>query len=150
MSLIRRASPADARVLSELAFRSKSHWDYTSEQLAVFRLELTLEPSQIEQKRTHLWEENERVQGFYTLVAQNQRCVELEHIFVEPDAMRRGIGRALLVHAADVSRQAHFDSMEIQSDPNAAGFYVAMGAKLIRNVPSSIPGRSIPVFRLQL
>ena len=38
----------------------------------------------------------------------------------------------------------------IQSDPNAAGFYHALGARLEREIPSSIPGRTIPFFARSL
>ena len=150
MSPIREASRTDAKLHSDLAFRSKSHWNYSPEQLAVFRLELTLDPDQIRSKRTHLWEEFQKVEGFYTLVEQDPRCVELEHIFVEPRSLRRGIGRELFRHAVEVARRSEFETIEIQSDPNAAGFYVAMGAEFIRDVPSSIPGRSIPIFRFPI
>lgn len=35
----------------------------------------------------------------------------------------------------------------IQSDPNAPGFYHALGATLAKQLPSSIPGRTIPFTR---
>jgi hypothetical protein len=41
-------------------------------------------------------------------------------------------------------------SLVIQSDPNAAGFYEALGSVREREIPSIIPGRTIPYFRHSL
>jgi hypothetical protein len=34
-------------------------------------------------------------------------------------------------------------------DPNAKGFYEKMAAKYLHDIPSNIPGRNIPVFRIE-
>ena len=47
---LRAARPHEAHALSELAFRSKAHWDYTAEQLDVFREELRLTPDDLARK----------------------------------------------------------------------------------------------------
>ena len=54
MPFIRPAHPEEAAQISELALRSKSHWDYAPEQLEVFREELTLTPETIRPHRTHV------------------------------------------------------------------------------------------------
>lgn len=156
MHRIRPARPSEAEAISELAIRAKAHWDYTEEQLAVFRGELTLVPGRIVPSRTHVIEEHGRLLGFYTLVAHGEseaeggRESELEHIFVEPSAHGRGLGSALLRHACALARAEGFRAIVIQSDPNAAGFYHAHGARAEGEIPSSIPGRTIPCFRLDL
>lgn len=65
-------------------------------------------------------------------------------------ALGRGLGRALFAHACNLARRAQIRSLTIQSDPNAAGFYAALGARFLRDIPSSIPGRSIPCFEFDL
>ena len=50
-----------------------------------------------------------------------------------------------------IAREAGYTSLLIEADPNAVGFYEAMGADRIGEVPSgSLPGRTLPllVFRL--
>ncbi|HEM47295.1 MAG TPA: GNAT family N-acetyltransferase [Alphaproteobacteria bacterium] len=156
MHRIRPARPAEAGAISALAIRAKAHWDYTEEQLAVFRGELTLAPDRIVPSRTHVIEEHGCLLGFYTLVARGEGEegregeAELEHVFVEPSAHGRGLGSALLRHACALARAEGFRALVIQSDPNAAGFYHAHGARAEGEIPSSIPGRSIPCFRLEL
>ena len=148
--MIRPAHASEAAALSALALRSKSHWRYTPEQLEVFRGELTLDPVHISEKRAHVAEEAGAIVGFYTLTSLNDAEVELEHIFVEPAALGRGIGTRLFRHACELARGSGFEILVIQSDPNAAGFYRSLGARLEREIPSSIPGRSIPYFTYRL
>ena len=74
-----------------------------------------------------------------------------DRLFVEPDALRRGVGQALLDAVADIARAEGAARLIILSDPNAAAFYERMGAVRIGDAPSdSIPGRTLPLFRLDL
>jgi hypothetical protein len=41
-----------------------------------------------------------------------------------------------------------FDKLEIISDPHAEGFYMAMGARRVGNIESSIAGRNLAVLEL--
>jgi GNAT superfamily N-acetyltransferase len=148
--MIRIAHASEAQAISDLAFRSKSHWEYTPDQLEVFRGELTITPDQVTQKRAHVAEESGAIVGFYTLAALNENEAELEHIFVDPDRLTRGVGSQLFRHACEIARVSGARTLVVQSDPNAAGFYHALGAKLEIDIPSSIPGRTIPYFTYSL
>ncbi len=148
--MIRPARECEAATISELAFRSKSHWPYTPEQLAVFREELTLAPEDLARKHAHVAEEAGSIIGFYTLVRLANDEAELEHIFVEPTALSQGIGSGLFHHACELAAAMGARTLVIQSDPNAAGFYHAVGATLVKEIPSSIPGRTIPYFTYAL
>jgi GNAT superfamily N-acetyltransferase len=150
MASIRPALPEEAGVISGVALRSKAHWGYSVGQMAVFGPELTLSPGEIEARRVHVFEEDGRIVGFFTLVARDEGVGELEHIFVDPSRLGRGIGAALFRRACVVAQEAGWRRLVIQSDPNAAGFYQRMGARLERHVPSSIPGRNLPLFTFAL
>jgi GNAT superfamily N-acetyltransferase len=151
MHRIRPARPAETEPISALAFRSKAHWGYTPEQLAIFRDELTIAPDELEPTRAHVLEWECEVVGFYTLAPFDApNAIELGHLFVDPDCLRRGFGRKLFQHAREVARAEGFGRLFIQSDPNAAGFYRALGASFERDTPTSIPGRTLPLFSLAL
>lgn len=150
MPEIREARGNECALLSDLALRSKAHWPYTEAQLAVFRKELTLSPETVVTQRAHVWVDQGQLLGFYTLLPLERRTLELQHLFVEPTRLGQGIGRALFRHAAEMARALAFERLVIQSDPHAAGFYRSMGATHERDVASSIPGRFIPVFVLDL
>ncbi len=157
MPEIRPANADEATEISALALRSKAHWSYSEEQLDVFRSELTMSPDELHDGRAHVIICEGRVMGFYTLGpidskpdSKPERSIELRHLFIDPESLHRGLGTALFRHAVEAARALGYESLVIQSDPNAAGFYLAVGAKLEREIPSSIPGRAIPLFTLPL
>ena len=74
---------------------------------------------------------------------------ELADLFVDPTAIGRGVGATLLADAVDRARALGVSRLVIDADPNAAGFYVRMGARRVGSVAgSSIIGRELPRFDL--
>ena len=66
-------------------------------------------------------------------------------LFVEPTALRRGIGETLFAWATRAATQQGADRLVIEADPDAAAFYRQMGAKDAGLAPSgAIPGRTLP------
>src|SRR5581483_9656510 len=108
MTPIRPARPDEAAAISALALRSKAHWGYSPDAMAVFQAELTLSPAEVLTGRAHVVEEEGQLVGFYTLRARGQGVIELEHLFVEPGRLRRGLGAALFWHALELARAAGF------------------------------------------
>ena len=132
-----------------LAQASKAVWDYTPEPLAVFAGELTLHPDAIEPAHTHVLADAEgELLGFHSFAFRPDGRLELEHLFVAATRLREALGRRLLWSAQEAAANLGYGSFVIQSDPNAEGFYVAEGARLLERIPSSIPGRSIPFLEL--
>jgi N-acetylglutamate synthase-like GNAT family acetyltransferase len=143
---IRPARPDEAAALSELALRSKAHWGYDAEFLDRCRAVLTLRSDEIEARRTVLAEEDEKVQGFYTLDDG-----ELGNLWIDPGHLRKGVGRRLWAHAVETARALGFKELFVVADPHAEGFYRAMGAIRIGEVPSEIePGRRLPQLQATL
>jgi putative acetyltransferase len=95
-------------------------------------------------------EEEGALLGFYTLLESPEGTLELEHLFVEPDRLRGGLGGQLLRHALRRAAERGFAEVCVLSDPNAAGFYRAHGARREEEIPSSIPGRSLSRLILPL
>jgi predicted N-acetyltransferase YhbS len=70
-------------------------------------------------------------------------------LWVEPRFMRRGIGRELVLHALEIARVGGASLVKLDADPNAAAFYVSLGALQEATVPAPIPGnlqRTRPQF----
>lgn len=161
---IRRGTPADAAALSALALRSKAHWGYSSDFLAACEAELTVGPEDFRHTEFVVMEDAgadvdaHRIVGFYalrwlseTVPASGPRGMELDALFVEPDAIGNGFGRALLEDAR--ARAAMYGAivMTVQADPHAEAFYRAAGGRRIgRRESESIPGRFLPVLELAL
>jgi GNAT superfamily N-acetyltransferase len=73
---------------------------------------------------------------------------ELEDVWLEPQFIGHGMGRALFEHALGTAADLGFESLLIEGEPNAEGFYVAMGAIRLgsRRSPS---GRTLPLLRVK-
>src|SRR5256885_12005570 len=119
---ILRSRPDDAAMLTAIALAAKRHWGYPERWIGSWIHLLTVEPRAIAEQETYTaYLDGEEV-GFYSLCrALDRMC--LEHLWVLPKAMRRGVGRALFIHAVERVRALGFVTLEIESDPNAVGFY---------------------------
>ncbi|MBO0913105.1 GNAT family N-acetyltransferase [Streptomyces laculatispora] len=147
---VRPGLPSEAAELTGLALRSKGHWGYDEAFLAACRDELTMAPADIDRRRTAVAEEDGRVLGFTTLEGAPPAGV-LGMMFAEPDALGRGVGRLLFGHVVAEARRLGFARFTIDADPNAEGFYRAMGAVRIGATPSgSVPGRELPLLEFTL
>jgi len=148
---IRAAIPEEATILSSLALRSKAYWGYSQEFLNACRQELSVSPEDIENEvyRHAVAEHDGKIFGFYTLKFLSGVKFELEALFVEPDHIGTGVGRALMNHAYHSARAQGGTVIIIQSDPFAARFYEAAGGVLIGKKESgSIPGRYLPLYEI--
>ena len=147
--IIRRASPDEARLLSDLALRSKAHWGYTEEFLEACRAELTLSYEYIASSPVFvLEEEGEKLVGFYGLrQGQEEGEAELLYLFLEPSAINRGYGKLLWGHLVETASRLGFRRILIESDPFAEAFYQAMGARRVGTVASTVsPDRRLPLL----
>ena len=149
--IVRPARPAEAPLLSQLAFESKAHWGYDAEFMRACREELTISEEELDREPSHVAEIAGQAVGFYALAHLNEEEIELEYLFVDPRVIGQGIGRCLLEHAKQIAAELGYRDLVIVGDPHAEGFYVRLGARRVGTKPSaSIPGRRLPLFELAL
>jgi GNAT superfamily N-acetyltransferase len=149
-SSIRRACGRDAAALTDLALRSKAVWGYDAAFIDACRDELRLSPDEVERHPTYLLEDRGQPLGHYQLRLR-ALTADVWHFFVAPNAIRRGVGRRLWAHLEDTARVAGALRLEVDSDPHAEGFYVAMGMRRVGEAASgSIPGRLLPHLAREL
>ena len=83
--------------------------------------------------------------GFATTVPVDGG-LELDDLFVEPDRMRRGVGRRLVEDVLDTARAEGVEHVWVTANPHAMAFYTAVGF-----VPDgTAPTRFGPASRLRL
>jgi ribosomal protein S18 acetylase RimI-like enzyme len=141
------AKPEDADALTEIAHAAKRHWGYPERWIESWRDVLTIRPQFIAENVTFCARENDRIGGFYLLTTESDGA-HLDHLWILPDAMDRGIGRALFQHAIEQAKKLGHRAMRIEADPNAAGFYERMGAKRIGANVTEVEGqpRELPLL----
>ena len=149
---IRPARLDECERLTDLAVRSKAHWGYDAAFLARCREgELAVTPAVLAGGPAFVLEgEGGEPLGFYALDGARP-VTDLLFLFVEPDAIGRGIGARLLRHAAATAAALGCEAMTVASDPFAEGFYLAMGAERVGETESAVvAGRMLPRLRLAL
>jgi len=144
---IARAKPDDAETLTRIALAAKRSWGYPDPWMESWREVLTIQPKFIATHETYVAVMEGRILGFYALSCDAGH-LRLEHLWVLPAAMKQGIGRAIFAHALDRARALGFQAIEIESDPNAEGFYQRMGARRVGQRISEMDGerRVLPLF----
>jgi GNAT superfamily N-acetyltransferase len=148
---IRRARPDEASALTELAMRSKARWGYDAEFMAACRPLLTLSPVYFIAHSVYMLEAANRVVGFYALTDMRDGSMEIDMLFVEPDALGNGFGTPLWQHAFANARRLGFRRLSVESDPNATGFYARMGMTRFAERKSTVEvGRMLPLLRIDL
>ena len=148
---IQRATPDQAKVLTEIAFAAKRHWGYPERWIQLWSPILTVSPEFIEQHDTFGALKDEKAVGFYAIAVEDKR-VSLEHLWILPEYMGKGIGAKLFRHALSRCKEVGAHTLEIESDPNARGFYERMGAKKVREAFGEVDGqpRALPVLEITL
>jgi GNAT superfamily N-acetyltransferase len=138
--------PRDAEVLSQIARHSKAHWGYPDTWLDIWHDALTITPEFIEANFVSLAEVEGDEAGFFSLIEEDAGW-ELAHFFVLPKYIGQGIGRELWQEALRrLDNIAPGEPLSIESDPNAEGFYLRMGARRVGELTTEWDGlqRTLP------
>lgn len=136
---IRRAEPSEHHSLSEIALAAKRHWGYPEEWIDQWEAALTIAPEFVRANDVYVATEHSRLLGFYGVV-RGAQTASLEHLWVRPEAMDRGVGRKLFADAVSRARAGGAHTLTIDSDPNAEGFYLHAGARKTGEVAASFAG----------
>ena len=147
--IVRPAAIEEAAALSALANRSKASWGYNPAQIAA--APIRIEPAAIAEGWVWVAQDRRRkVMGVASLArTAAPDMLDLDTLFIEPEAQRAGAGEALLAHVASMARFFGATRLRIESDPNATGFYERFGARRVGEARSSW-GRMLPVYELDL
>lgn len=131
MYSIKEAFVSDASFLTQIALKSKSVWGYPQQWLDLWRDELTIDESYINNNHVYCVVNDDNVIGFYALVNKDENVIELDHFWLLPDYTGMGFGRKMLAHAKMNCNRMGFERIMLVSDPNAVDFYLHMGGEII-------------------
>ncbi len=137
--LIRPAALDDLAALSALAVGAKAHWGYAPEVMQRWRDQLQISAADLNLMRIGVAVVDGAICGFYAMLPGEESWA-LEHLWVAPEAMHRGIGRALLAHALNLAFSDGATVVTTDADPNAEAFYRANGAVRVGEVAAPIAG----------
>lgn len=146
-----RAAPNDAGQLTEIALAAKRHWGYQESWMRRWMAGLTITPDFITRNEVYVAAVGGEVVAFYGLIPSRPKAI-LEHLWVLPGFMGKGLGEGLFAHALSRCRELGIATLEIESDPNALGFYARMGARKVGERVYELDGqtRALPILEIEL
>lgn len=157
--MIRSATAQDAPILTGLSHQSKNYWDYPQEYFLIWEDELNITSEYIDEHQVFVYEVAARIIAFYSVVElEEDICVAdvqlekgfwLDHMFVDPMWIGKGIGRSLFAHLGSQCMAQLIKKVRILADPHSGGFYDKMGCIYAGEYPSTIAGRTTPLYILE-
>jgi N-acetylglutamate synthase-like GNAT family acetyltransferase len=99
------------------------------EALAAHPEVIHLPATDVSEQRTRVATIDGRVAGFSVVLPHHGTACELDGLFVEPDLMRTGIGRALIADVVDRARTHGVRRIDVIANPTAIDFYTKVGFK---------------------
>jgi GNAT superfamily N-acetyltransferase len=96
-------------------------------QLAAHPDAIHLPAEQIAGGLVRVAEQNGVVVGFAVLLERLSDACDLDGLFVEPDWMRRGVGRLLVEDAKRIACDREARRIDVVANPQAVAFYEAVG-----------------------
>lgn len=147
--IVRRAEAGDAERLTEVAHAAKAHWGYPPEWLELWRSSLTFDAALLERDWV-LLAELDGLAMAVVAVEGTPPTLELSHLWVDPEAMGRGLGTRLFAAAVEHAGQCGARRLEIASDPHAEEFYTQNGASRVGDIESLPAGRRLPLLAIEL
>lgn len=125
---VRGARPADHDRLRELTFESKAHWGYDRDLVRGWADELDFETGE----ERWVAEADGEIVAWAGLTPPAEGVAVLDHLWVDPAAMRRGLGSRLFGLAADRARELGAERLEWSAEVHAIGFYEKLGGRKLR------------------
>ncbi len=124
---IRDGRPADGAALAVVFRRSTLSNDGDREQMLAQPevLEFSFPAAEGATVRVVV-DEDDRVLAFSTLL-EDDGFLELEDLFVDPEAMRTGLGTALIKDATELAQAKGARRIEVTANPHALAFYESVG-----------------------
>lgn len=140
----------ELEALSALCLRSKAVWGYDQTFLDACRAELTIRADELVSSALCVAEHDGALVGVAQITVASDTA-DLQKMFVEPEAIGLGIGKALFEWASSTAKSLGARDLTIDADPGAVGFYRKMGAIEHGTIASgSIPDRMLPRLVLEL
>ncbi|WP_339071047.1 GNAT family N-acetyltransferase [Chitinophaga sp. 212800008-4] len=142
------AEISDADPLTQIAFHSKRYWDYPEEWIQLWTEDLTITPEYISKNQVIKIINEDILAGFYAL-EYKEKQLYIGYFWMLPEFIGKGLGKEAFTDLRNRCLAMNEPIVDVESDPNAEGFYIKMGAEKVRSISTRIEGRHLNVFRFR-
>ena len=128
---IRSAVVSEREALEALQWRASLNNPGDREALLANPDAIELPREQIEAGGVFVAESAGSIKGFAAILSRDDGDSDLDALFVEPEAWRQGVGRALVEYCCTAARASGAASLHVVGNPHAESFYCACGFKVL-------------------
>lgn len=147
---LRNAIPSESKYLTDLAARSKAYWPYDQDYLRLAAIVTQVTENDIISNIFRIIDVDGKIAGFYGLAPVNSENM-LDHLWIEPEYIRKGLGKILFTDAVESANKMNWSCFTIASDPYAEDFYLKQGAIKIGERESKVkPGFFLPLLKFTI
>jgi predicted N-acetyltransferase YhbS len=147
----RPATTEDTESINRVIVAAKSSWDYDEAYLRAAIPLVRVVGDYVAENLCSVAHSASEIVAFGAVEVHDGNPAVLEHLWVAPAFHGQGIGASLFRSLCEAARGAGCRSLKIASDPPAVGFYTRLGAALVDEVSSRVPGGPrFPVLRFDL
>lgn len=140
----------DCQFLTETAKLSKLAWGYSSDQMKLWEEDLRIDKNYILKNTVAKIFVKEKFIGFFALVEVDSQTMEIDHLWLLPEEMRKGYGSLVFKHIQEYCKTNNFATAVLMADPNAKGFYEKMNGVLQGKLQSKIKDRYLYRYHFNL
>ena len=146
----RDAGADDFELLKSICIQGKGYWGHSEEWLGELATFFEVNWDYVARGWIRLICLKGRVIGFYGFELDGEGKPKLDHLWLLPEFIGKGIGRIVWSEVLEHARRDGFDSFILDSDPDAAGFYLKMGAVKIGEVWNEFQKVNLSVMRVEV
>ena len=128
---IRPAIPAERRTLEALQWRASLGNEGDRDALLRHPDAIDLPLEQIAAGGVFVLEQDGTIVGFSAILPRDDGDTDVDALFVEPGTQRRGIGRKLIDHCAEMARSMGSSALHVVGNIHAKQFYLSCGFTIV-------------------
>jgi streptomycin 6-kinase len=121
----------DLPQINALMRLSKAHWGYDENFMNTFMEKFGMDAGYIKKNTVKLLSIHGKTTGFYGFSVHPDGSLELDHFFLHPEYIGKGMGRMLWNASCNTARELGATHFVLWCDPNAESFYLRMGCEKI-------------------
>jgi N-acetylglutamate synthase-like GNAT family acetyltransferase len=147
---IEKANTTDTEILTQITKKSKAYWGYSAEQIQKWEVSLTISQDYIREHDVFKLVKDNVIIGYYSYLFEDGKNVKMDNLFILPEYIGKGFGKYLFLDFLNRMKEAEIQTIQLDSEPNAEGFYSKMGFVKIGAFETSIKDRFMPVMEMKL
>jgi len=145
-----KANIEDFSILTEITLDGKSFWEYSKEQIELWKDDLTITKEYILKNNVQkLVLENEII-GYYSILKIDEEKYKLDNLFLYKKFIGKGFGKKLMIDFLTKMKKANAKEIILDSEPNSEKFYNKFGFETYNKLESSIKNRFLPQMKLKI